>query len=161
MDQCGAPRRGIQALNSLARLVDMGIRLMLGGSFAYAGIGKLKEPAVFADVIYTFAVLPHFLINPLAVSLPVLEVLVGMLLIFKIAHPAAIFLCILMLLVFLTVLAQAAARGIVVDCGCFGKTGFSSAGASLPILRDLVLLLLAFLVFYRSTMCADDTKAVQ
>jgi uncharacterized membrane protein YphA (DoxX/SURF4 family) len=53
------------------------LRIGVGAAFVYAGAIKFGDPLQFADNIATFRVLPGFLINPLALSLPIFEVLSG------------------------------------------------------------------------------------
>ena len=60
----------------------------------------------------------------------------------------------MLFLVFLIGIIQAAARGIKLDCGCFGGGGFTDDGTTytLDILRDLGLLVLAvYLVMWSLT----------
>src|SRR5690242_12168857 len=52
-------------------------RLAVGLLFAAAGIAKLLEPGSFTATLLAYAVLPVGLIRPLALTLPWLEVLVG------------------------------------------------------------------------------------
>mgnify|MGYP001562291065 FL=1 len=51
--------------------------LILGGVFLYAGAVKMSDPLAFADSIASFKILPIILINPLALSLPPLEIFIG------------------------------------------------------------------------------------
>ena len=55
--------------------------LILGGVFLYAGAVKMRDPLAFADSIASFKILSMILINPLALSLPPLEILTGLILI--------------------------------------------------------------------------------
>jgi hypothetical protein len=48
----------------------------------------------------------------------------------------------LLLIVFTFALAGALTRGLSIDCGCFGHT-IMSTGTIVPLLRNLVMLLLA------------------
>ena len=85
-----------------------------------------------------YKLLPHALVTPFAYGLPFVETFVGVyLLLGLLVAPAAILTCVLMG-AFLIAQAQAWARGLSLDCGCFGtlsqqKVGFWS------IARDAVL----------------------
>jgi uncharacterized membrane protein YphA (DoxX/SURF4 family) len=83
-------------------------------------------------------VLPDVLLSPFAYGLPLLEVAIGgYLLVGALVRPVAILACILMA-IFLVAEAQAWARGLAIDCGCFGTTVQTQIGAG-TILRDLAL----------------------
>ena len=61
------------------------LQFLLGAVFVYAGAVKLRDPLAFADSIATFKILPAFLVNPLALILPPLEVLTGVMLILTVS----------------------------------------------------------------------------
>jgi uncharacterized membrane protein YphA (DoxX/SURF4 family) len=89
------------------------------------------------------------------VILPWLEIGAGILIILGVAiRYASIFGGVLMLL-FIVAISQAWARGLTIDCGCFGGGGQVAASETkyLPeIIRDAGLALLAlFLIRYPST----------
>ena len=54
------------------------LRLGLSGVFVYAGALKIRDPQSFAESVASFRLLPVSLINPAALTLPVLEVLAGL-----------------------------------------------------------------------------------
>jgi uncharacterized membrane protein YphA (DoxX/SURF4 family) len=59
----------------------LGFRIFLGGVFVWAAWVKIAEPQGFAAIIGNYQLLPGPLVNPLAVLLPWLEALCGVLLI--------------------------------------------------------------------------------
>lgn len=65
--------------NSSDRYMVLAISLGLAAVFFYAGIDKLRDPLEFADSIAAFAILPATLISPLALGLPIFEVVCGVL----------------------------------------------------------------------------------
>ena len=125
-------------------------RLVLGGVFIYASLDKIANPAEFAKAIGNYHVLPFGLENLLALFLPWLELLTGILLIAGIMVDGATILIISMNIVFIFAISQALARGISIECGCFSVSteGGSSIGVQ-TILRDFVYLIMAFIIFYR------------
>ena len=125
-------------------------RLVLGGVFIYASLDKIANPAEFAKVIGNYHVLPFGLENLLALFLPWLELLTGILLIAGIMVDGATILIISMNIVFIFAISQALARGISIECGCFSVSteGGSNIGFQ-TILRDFVYLIMAFIIFYR------------
>ena len=125
-------------------------RLVLGGVFIYASVDKIANPAEFAKAIGNYHVLPFGLENLLALFLPWLELLTGILLIAGIMVDGATILIISMNIVFIFAISQALARGISIECGCFSVSteGGSNIGFQ-TILRDFVYLIMAFIIFYR------------
>ena len=125
-------------------------RLVLGGVFIYASLDKIAHPAEFAKAIGNYHVLPFGLENLLALFLPWLELLTGILLIAGIMVDGATILIISMNIVFIFAISQALARGISIECGCFSVSteGGSNIGFQ-TILRDFVYLIMAFIIFYR------------
>ena len=125
-------------------------RLVLGGVFIYASLDKIVHPAEFAKAIGNYHVLPFGLENLLALFLPWLELLTGILLIVGIMVDGATILIISMNIVFIFAISQALARGISIECGCFSVSteGGSNIGFQ-TILRDFVYLIMAFIIFYR------------
>lgn len=118
------------------------LRLGLGALFIVAGAAKLRDPAGFAVAIANYRFLSE-LAPWLAVTLPTVEILVGaMLLVAPVRWRASAALAALALLTMFTVaVAQARARGINVDCGCFG--GAAGAVTGWTVARDVVLMLAA------------------
>ena len=125
-------------------------RLVLGGVFIYASLDKIANPAEFAKAIGNYHVLPFGLENLLALFLPWLELLTGILLIAGIMVDGATILIISMNIVFIFAISQALARGISIECGCFSVSteGGSNIGFQ-TILRDFIYLIMAFIIFYR------------
>jgi uncharacterized membrane protein YphA (DoxX/SURF4 family) len=102
--------------SALVLLVRLGLAAML----AYAGASKLLGPASFAEDIQNYRVLPDAWAGPLALGLPVLELVVAAGLILPSHAAGASLLSGLLLLGFAAAMAQAKVRGIDLECGCFG-----------------------------------------
>lgn len=97
------------------------IRLVLGFIFIYAGAEKISDPEAFAISISNYRLLPVSTLNFFAITLPWIELVAGVLMIFGIAvrENSSIFFA--MLLVFTTAIIISLFRGLSIDCGCFGK----------------------------------------
>ena len=102
------------------KIVSLIVRIIVGGAFAVAGVLKILQPATFAADIGNYRLLPHEAINLLAIMLPWIEVIAGLLLVAGIWRRASATLIAVMLVVFLIAIGQALARGLDVRCGCFG-----------------------------------------
>jgi uncharacterized membrane protein YphA (DoxX/SURF4 family) len=130
-------------LNLLGRLV-LGVVLLL------AGYLKAKSPAEAAMAVRAYEVLPISVANILGYSLPWFEIGVGLLLIIGVSiKKSAIFGGALMLL-FIVAISQAWARGLSIDCGCFGSGGQVAPGKAKylqEILRDAGLTAIAIYLF--------------
>ena len=61
--------------------LELAARLYLGSIFIYAAWGKILDPYNFAVSIATYQMLPTYLVNIIAVTLPWLELVTGVLLV--------------------------------------------------------------------------------
>jgi len=121
---------------------------------------KVTHPAKSAMAVRAYEVLPVTFANFLGYALPWIEVGIALLLILGVAvKPAALSGGLLMFL-FIVAIAQAWARGLTIDCGCFGGGGQVAKGETKyleEILRDtgLVLLALYLMKFPRGKFSLD------
>jgi len=97
------------------------IRIILGFIFIYAGAEKISDPEAFAISISNYRLLPIATVNFFAISLPWIELVAGVLLIFGIAVKENSSILFSMLLVFTIAIVISLFRGLSIDCGCFGK----------------------------------------
>lgn len=121
-------------------------RLLLGGVFLVAGALKLPDPAAAARAVRAYQLLPESLVHPAAFGLPVVEIAVGLALLVGVFVRTAALLSALMLAGYIAAIAAAWARGLQIDCGCFGGGGTVTAGQTAypgEIARDAALLLVA------------------
>ncbi len=111
--------------------------LVIGGLFIYAGTQKLLDPAAFQIDISNYQLVPFSAAGALAVYLPWLEILSGAALLGR--RPAGAILLLLMTLVFTIAIASAWARGLNINCGCFGG-GETATNYPLALARNFLLL---------------------
>jgi uncharacterized membrane protein YphA (DoxX/SURF4 family) len=135
------------------------MRLLLGAVFLYAGAIKLRDPQSFADSIATFRLLPEPLINPLALGLPDFELAVGLLLICGWLRRIASLAALCLTGVFAIALTSSLARGLPVDCGCFGSGVPSLYQGWISLGRDLILAALAANLYLRNAAAAPAAPA--
>lgn len=117
------------------------VRVGLALSFLVAGIIKIQDPMTFAVTIDAFGILPGPLVLPVAVFLPVLEIIGAVALIFDIR--GSLGLITLMILMFIAVLGYGMHMGLDIDCGCYGPgdlEGEAFAGIRDALWRDLIML---------------------
>ncbi len=116
-------------------------RWTLGFIFIYAGGIKLLEPEIFAVLIEAYGIVPEGLLMPVAIGLPLLEVIAGSGLLFDIRGSLALITGLLLL--FIVVLGYGIWMGLDVDCGCFGSEDPEAEafhGLRLSLFRDLAML---------------------
>ncbi len=115
--------------------------MIIAAVFGYAGVIKLQGVADFSHVIARFDVLPSVLINPVALILPAVEILLAVVLLVPTLQKPALLGVLLCCVIFGLVLTSAIIRVIPVSCGCFGLTEKPSLHAAWWALgRDAVLL---------------------
>jgi hypothetical protein len=102
------------------RTVIVFLRLILAAVFLFAAVPKLLDPVSFARDIDNYRLLPDAAIGPLALALPVAEILIGVALLSGLYARGAAVVCGAMLVGFAAGMIQAILRGIDLDCGCFG-----------------------------------------
>lgn len=124
------------------------IRIALGFIFIYAAIPKILRPDEFADAINNYRILPYFLVNIVAICLPWVELLFGLFLVLGFRIKAVSFGVLLLMVVFMAAILSAWARGIDINCGCFG-TG-TEAISYKEIVRDIIFLIMALLTFIKT-----------
>ena len=121
-------------------------RLLLGGVFLVAGAVKLPDPAAAVRAVRAYRLLPEALVGPVAFGLPVLEIAVGLALLAGVLVRTAALASAVLLVVYLVGVGSAWARGLQIDCGCFGGGGEVAAGQTAypaELLRDGALLVVA------------------
>lgn len=124
------------------------LRILLGALFIYASLDKLFHPLDFARVVAGYKMIPEPLLAVVAAVLPFLELITGILLMAGIwTQPALAWIGIL-LLVFMGGIAQAMARGLNIDCGCFSTASNEKDLGLKTLLRDGMLLLVWLQLFW-------------
>ena len=148
----------------LAPWIGLISRLTLGGVLTLAGYLKLDELDKSQMAVRAYEMLPVSLANLIGVVLPFAEVFMGLLLIVGAGTRIMGILSALLMLVFVVGISQAWARGLSIDCGCFGGGGQVAPGEAnylTPLLRDAGLAALGIYLFIypRSKFALDkDTS---
>lgn len=127
-------------------------QILLGILFIVAAWPKLMDPPGFAQALWAYKLFPAWSLKPLAMALPWLELICGLLLVLGVWIRAAATWIALLLLGFILALSINLARRNPVDCGCFSLPGRTTSTEErltdmrLSILRDLGMLVLAILI---------------
>ena len=127
-------------------------RLVTGGVWIVAGTLKLPDPAGSVRAVRAYELLPEAVVPTVGYLLPALEIVVGVLLVLGLMTRAAAVASSLLFVAFVVGIASAWARGLQIDCGCFGGGGFDAGAAEeypWEIARDVGLLLLSLWLVVR------------
>ena len=140
-------------------------RLTLGGVLFVAGYLKVDKLEVSQMAVRSYELLPIPIANFLGQTLPFFEVVIGLLLIVGAATRAVAALGGFTMFIFIIAIAQAWARGLNIDCGCFGGGGAVAPGETRylqEILRDAGLVAMAlFLIRYPISKFSIDKAPKQ
>ena len=126
-------------------------RFGLAAIWLYSGVIKLLNPLESRQAVQAYELLPGDLVPAVAVALPAFEIILGFLLVLGLfLRPVAV-LSGALLLVFIGGIISAWARGLQIDCGCFGGGGYDeNAGPATyltSIARDIGFMALAVFVY--------------
>jgi uncharacterized membrane protein YphA (DoxX/SURF4 family) len=129
------------------------LRVVLGGVFLWAGGSKVGDLAGSVRAVSAYQILPFDVSTAVGSMLPFAEVVIGVLLIAGFATRLAGVVSAALLGVFIAGITSAWARGLSIDCGCFGGGGALAAGESpqyvSELVRDGALLVAAALLVWR------------
>ena len=135
-------------------------RLVVGVIDLLAGLSKFSDPAGNVRAVRAFRILPESMVPTVGHALPTIEIVIGGLLILGLfTRPMAI-LSGLFFLAFIIGISSAWARGLEINCGCFGNGGVPDDPQrqyAVDIARDVGLLLCSvWLVIWPRTRFALD-----
>jgi uncharacterized membrane protein YphA (DoxX/SURF4 family) len=136
-------------------------RLFLAGVFLWAGWPKLLDGDGTVRSVRAFRILPDPLVVPFAYALPMVELALAALLIAGLFTRVTALVTGAMMIMFLGGIVSAWARGLSIECGCFGNTGTLVAdpvpGYIEDLLRDTGFLLVALFLarWPRSAVAVD------
>lgn len=117
-------------------------RAVIAAVFVYAAVGKMSDVRGFAEDIANYQMLPDASITFVALTLPLLELFIGLALVSGVGARGASLLAVGLLLAFSGAMVQALARGIDLECGCFGEAAAASVD-TWTVARNMVLAAIA------------------
>ncbi|GHF16799.1 hypothetical protein GCM10017786_58420 [Amycolatopsis deserti] len=136
------------------------VRLGLAAVWLVSGIAKISDSGQTYLAVKAYEVLPDALLHPVATALPLAELVLGAFLLLGLATRWVAIASAVLLVVFIAGVAQSWARGLTIDCGCFGGGGEVTAGQTRypqEIARDVGFLVLAcWLIVRPATRVALD-----
>ncbi len=126
------------------RGINLVLRFVIGGVFAYAAFEKVLHPAAFAIAVRGYKLIPFSLSNLFAIALSWSELFAAGMLILGILTRKAAGAVFILLIVFIAAISAVMVRGMVIDCGCFGEGGAHTSW--LLLVRNALMLFGAFLI---------------
>jgi uncharacterized membrane protein YphA (DoxX/SURF4 family) len=125
-------------------------RLLLGTVWLVAGASKITDLDASVRAVRAYRLLPETAAQVVGAGLPVVELLLGVLLVAGAGVRAAAAISAVLMLAFVIGIASVWARGLRIDCGCFGSGGELAAGQDpsygLELARDAALTVIAVLL---------------
>ncbi len=137
-------------------IITLIARLILGSVLLAAGALKAFKPSEAASAVAAYKILPTNFAHIVGYAMPWLELAVGVLLLIGLSARFAAVVASIVMLVFVAAIISVWARGLLIDCGCFGGGGaIDPAKAAsvhrtylLEILRDLGLALIGLYLYF-------------
>ncbi len=121
-----------------ARWVSTGARILIGTVFAFSGFTKVVDIDGTIRAVRAYQLLPEAIIPTIGAGLPVLELALAVLLLTGLLTRVAAIITVPLCAAFFYGVASAWARGLSIECGCFGNGGLT-ANPIPGYVRELVL----------------------
>ena len=125
--------------------IGLAFRVLAGGVWIVSGVAKLPDLAAFRVLVERYELLPRAFAVPFSYGLPFVEIGVGLYLLAGLFTRGSAFVGTCLMLLFLAAQVQAMARGLAIDCGCFGNLALTRVGFG-SLVRDFVLGIPTFLM---------------
>ena len=142
----------------LKDLVGLVLRLFLGVVLIWAGAAKVGRPLTAERAVQAYEIFPMEVAKWIGLALPFLEIVLGVLLVLGLFTRAAAIASTLLMVAFIVGISQAWARGLTIDCGCFGGGGQVGADETRypqEIARDVVFALAGAWLWWRPRSLAS------
>ncbi len=135
------------------RFILIACRVLLGVVFLIACIHKILFPEAFALSIFRYQILPNALINVTAITLPWVELVAALAVMFSLRFKdAAATLILLMLAVFTVAMTFNILRGLDVACGCFSSSPDADVLGWGNVIRNLGYMFIAGVVLFEDSL---------
>jgi uncharacterized membrane protein YphA (DoxX/SURF4 family) len=136
-------------------------RVGLAGVWLAAGASKVGDLGASARAVHAYELTPYEVSALIGSALPFVEMALGLLLLAGLATRLLAAVSSGLLVIFMAGIASAWARGLAIDCGCFGPGGELPAGVEPSYLPELgknvaFLVLAGFLLVYPRTRLSLD-----
>lgn len=140
-------------LDKVLPWIGVPARLLVGIVWIAAGALKVTDLNQSIHAVQAYQILPSGLAEAVGIVLPLIELAIGALLVVGLATMPAAVISGLLFIAFIIGISSAWARGLQIDCGCFGSGGQLADGVDpnyfWEIMRDVGLLLCSALLMWR------------
>jgi uncharacterized membrane protein YphA (DoxX/SURF4 family) len=151
----GNMKKGLKSIKRIIsnRYVLFGLRLILGGIFILAAVGKIPEAAKFVDVVTGYGILPWDLARAYGLVLPWLELTVGICLVTGLFPRLVAGISIVMIISFIVANGTAvySYEDHIDYCGCIGVIGETYSiliTTSDALVMDIVMMVIALIILF-------------
>ena len=117
-------------------------QIWIGLVFLAAALGKISDPAAFAKQIHYFRLVPMGFENTVAITLPWIELVAALSLLMRAQPRSGAIVTAGLMVMFVVAVTAALARGLDIECGCFGTSDAGRTGVA-KLLENIGLLALA------------------
>lgn len=125
--------------------IELLFRIIVGGIFFYAGFLKINDLQLFELSIRNYQILNDPWVGILAMTLPPLEIILGISILIKFLYQGALLIACMTMSVFIASLISLLARNIDINCGCLGL----NTSVQIQIMIDILIVLMCiFLMKY-------------
>jgi uncharacterized membrane protein YphA (DoxX/SURF4 family) len=154
--QYGIPRGALEVANqkrlaSWTHLINkmiLFLRIVLGCLFIYSGLFKALNPSVFEIALRNYGIIPDNIFKLVSTVFPLIEITLGILLIFKLFINIATIFTVALYLLFILLTIISVIKGTAGGCGCFSESFILNFyDPILIVIRNVVLATIAILVF--------------
>ena len=109
------------------------IKVVLGLFLIFSGVAKIADPSKAVDLLLEFKIIPEAVILIIVSILPVLEILIGVLLVLGMYPKFAAISGLVLFSGFFLISIYGTLIGLSSDCGCFGSVVKSRIGWSMVV----------------------------
>jgi len=137
--------------NLIMAVIVIIARFIMGGIFLVSGLAKISDPGRFILTLGEFRLFPEVIVPVTAIWLPWLEFMLGLCLFVGILQRTSALMLACLNALFAVAIVSVIARGIVVDCGCFGMLadmfGLPDMADMKAVIRDAIFTGLCMIIF--------------
>lgn len=113
-------------------------RLGLAAVGLASGWLKFSAPLDTMNAFYAYELFPEAIVPAMATVVPIVELILGVLLLLGIAVRLSAGISALMFMAFIALIISAWARGLTIDCGCFGGGGYDPESGPRQYLEEIL-----------------------
>ena len=138
------------------RYLALVLRFYIAWLFIDAGMYKINYAAEFAETIASYRIVPYWAVNFMAISMPWIEIICGILLVCGIRVRSSIVIAGTLLVMFTLGIAINLLRNTPISCGCFDSMGEIISWRTL--VRDLLWVAMTVHVFFYDSIFRLERK---